>query len=152
MTGPGRRYSVDGEQNIASPDDTCLILTTATTVRPGIYFIMVGVSGTPADSAITHYGQRSTAAGTSTAVTPQPLDLDDPAALCSAGENSTIEPTYTSNAILFRLALNQRASHSWYADAYGALTISDTSAAGLGFFPVHASSTVLVDMTLHYFE
>ena len=152
MTGPGRRYSVDGEQNIASPDDTCLGITTATTVRPGVYFIMIGCSGTPADSAITHYAQRSTAAGTATSVTPQPLDIDDPAALASAGENHTGEPTYTSNAVLFRLALNQRASHSWYADAFGALCISDTSAAGIGFFPVHASSTVLIDMTLHYFE
>lgn len=152
MTGPGRRYSVDGEQNIASPTVSILGITTATTVRPGIYFIMVGVSGTPADSAITWYVQRTTAAGTATSVTPVPLDIDDPAALASAGENHTIEPTYTANLILWRLALNQRASHSWWADPYGSLCISDTSAAGLAMYPVHASSTVLCDATFHYFE
>jgi hypothetical protein len=152
MTGPGRRYSVDGEQNIASPTVSCLGVTSASTVRPGIYFVMIGISGTPADSAVTHYIQRHTAAGTVTSVTPVPLDSGDPAALAQSGENHTIEPTLTANLIVFRLALNQRASHSWWADPYGALCLPATAANGLTHYPVHASSTVLVDVTMHYFE
>lgn len=152
MSAPGRRYSIDGEQNIASPTDSVLGLTSATTIRPGIYYIGIGVSGTPADNAIVWYMQRHTAAGSGTAVTPQALDPGNPAALASALEDISTEPTYTSNAILWRLALNQRASHSWWADAYGFLMSPATAANGLTLAPVHASASVLVDAMMHYFE
>lgn len=152
MPCPGRRYSIDGEQNIASPDDSVLGLTSAATIRPVIYHMAIGISGTPADNAITWYVGRYTAAGTATSVTPQALDPADPAALASAGENHSVEPTYTANAILFRLALNQRASHAWWADAYGGLQAPATAANGLGVYPVHASATVLTDVTCHFSE
>ena len=152
MPCPGRRYSIDGEQNIASPDDSILGITSAATVRPVIHYIGIGISGTPADNAITWYLGRHTAAGTSTAVTPQALDPADPSSLTAAGENHTIEPTLTANAILFRLALNQRASHSWWADAYGGLQAPATAANGITAYPVHASATVLGDMTMHFSE
>lgn len=152
MPCPGRRYSIDGEQAVTDPFDSLLGLTSAATIRPVIYHMVLGVSGTPADNAISWYAGRYTAAGTATAVTPQALDPADPAALASAGENHTAEPTYTANAILFRLALNQRASHAWWADAYGGLQSPATAANGVGIYPSHASASVLADATVHFSE
>ena len=61
-------------------------------------------------------------------------------------------PTYTSNAILFRLALNQRASHSLVLDPDGAIHAPATANNGLGLYPTHASSTVLCSAKMHFHE
>lgn len=148
----GRRYSVDGEQNVASPDDSCLGITTTTAIRPIIYDILIGSSATPADNALQWYLQRHTANGTNTAVTPQALDPGDPAATATGQENHTVEPTFTANAILFRLSLNQRASHRWVADPDGGLQCNATASNGITSYPNHASATVLTENTFHYQE
>lgn len=148
----GRRYSVDGEQNIASAADTCLGITGSTAVEPGVYFLTVGCEDTPADASIYWYLGRTTAAGTATAVTPQNLGPGTTASTTTAGENHTAEPTYTANAILLRLALNQRATHTIVLDPDGALYVPATANNGLGLYPNHASSTVLVSATMHFQE
>ena len=148
----GRRYSIDGEQNIASPSDTLLTLTGGTTIEPHLYTFTVGCEDTPADASIVWYIQRTTAAGTGTAVTPQNLGPGTTAATTAAAENHTSEPTYTSNAILWRLALNQRATHTVIFDPEGALVVPATANNGLGLFPSHASSTVLCSSTMHFLE
>ena len=140
-----RRYSIDGEQNVASPTDTTLTLTGGTTNRPEIYDGWLGVSATPADNALTWYMQRTTAAGTGTAVTAQALDSGDPAAIATALEDHSAEPTYTAAAIVFRLALNQRASHKLNIDPNSPIRIPATANNGIGLYPVHASFTGLTD-------
>jgi len=148
-----RRYSVDGQRAVASSAPQTLLGTTGTTaIRLCWYDILLGVSGSPADNAILWYVQRSTAAGTSTAVTPQALDPGDPAATASAGKNHSADPTYTANAILFHLALNQRASHRWVAAPGGELKVPATANNGLGLYPVHASFTGNADATVHFEE
>ena len=148
---PGRRYSIDGEQNIASPDDSVLTLTGASTIRCEVYYFAIGNEGTPADNQHIWYIQRHTAEGTNTTVTPQALDPGDPASLADGGENHTVEPTYTSAAIFFRLGLNARAAHAWYADPFGGIKMP-ASTNGLGWYPQHASSTVLVSVVAHFCE
>lgn len=148
----GRRYSVDGEQNVASPADTCLGITATTAVEPGVYMISIGCEDTPADASLVWYLQRYTASGTATSVTPQNLGPGTTAATTTAGENHTVEPTYTSNAILWRLALNQRATHTIVLDPDGAIYAPATANNGLGLYPSHASSTVLVSATMHFQE
>lgn len=148
----GKRYSIDGEQNIASPTDTCLGLTSTSAVEPGIQLITVGCEDTPADASLVWYLQRFTAAGTATSVTPQNLGPSTTAGVATAGEDHTVEPTYTSNAILFRLALNQRASHTVIFDPDGCIYCPATANNGLGLAPVHASSTVKCSATIHYQE
>src|SRR5579859_4374479 len=137
----GRRYAIDGQNAVASPTKTALVLTSTAAIRPFIYDMLLGSSAAPADNACTIYIQRSTAAGTSTAVTPQALDPADPNATASAGKTLTVEPTYTANAILFHLALNQRASHRWIADPNGPITLPATANNGVGVYWVHASFT-----------
>lgn len=153
MTGPpavagGNRP----EQNIASPDDSILGITGTTAVEPSIFFFSLGSEATPADNTVIWYAQRTTAAGTATSVTPQNLGPGTTASTSSAGENHTVEPTYTSNAILFRLGLNQRSAHSVVLDPEGCLTVPATSNNGIAWYPQHASATGLMSMTMHFHE
>lgn len=148
----GRRYAVSGSQAISSPDDTMLGITGGTGVRPILYEFAIGENDTPADTQIQWSIQRSTAAGTSTAVTPAPLDSNDPASTTAAGQNHTAEPTYTASTVLWQMPLNLRASHRWIADPDGGFIVPATANNGLGLYPTHASSTVLMNGTLWFQE
>lgn len=147
-----RRYSIDG-QDTNTAATTILGLTSAATVRPKIYDLIMGSDATPADNAAEYVLQRYTAAGTSTAVTPQALDPGDPASLCSAGEAHSAEPTYTANAILLQFALNQRATFRWVAAPGGELVLPATAANGVGIQVIGiAGSAVNVNATIHFEE
>ena len=147
-----RNYLVQGTRNVASASQTWGVLTSTSAVRPNVYDIIFGSSATPADNAILWTGQRITAAGTSTAYTPVPLDPGDPAATAVAGINHTVEPTYTANAFLIRVALNQRATHRWIADPDGPLRMPATASNGIGLLPTNASFTGAVDVSMFYYE
>ena len=147
-----RRYAIDG-QDTNTATTTILGLTSATTVRPRIYDMVVGSDATPADNAAEYVLQRYTAAGTSTAVTPQGLDPGDPAALASAGEAHSAEPTYTANAILLQWAQNQRATFRWVAAPMGEIVLPATAANGVGVQVIGiAGSAVNTNVTIHYEE
>lgn len=108
---------------------------TADATRPKrmkLYDAILGAQGTVADNPFLYTFQRCTAAGTSTAVTPQPLDPADAATEQDAGENHTIEPTYTAAAILLNIALNQRATFRWVAAPGSELVTPATAANGIG--------------------
>lgn len=152
MAARGRRYSVDGQRAVASPTATLLTITSATTHRPFLYDMLIGSSATPADNALIWKLQRSTAAGTSTAVTAQALDNGDPASLTTCGKTHTVEPTYTANAVLWALSLNQRASHRWISDPDGSILLPATANNGVGLYPVHSSFTGNVDACVHFGE
>lgn len=148
------RYSIDGTQNVASPDDSTLSVV-ADGTRPRrlkIYDFTVGSEATPADNALVHTAQRATAAGTATAVVPLALDPADAATEADAGENHTIEPTYTADAILWKIAANQRATYRWVAAPGGELVTPATAANGVGWFTTHASFTGLVNAVVHFEE
>ena len=147
-----RAYSVDGQRAVASPTKSLLGLTGATTVRPWIFDTYIGSSASPADNALLWYYQRFTAAGTSTAVTPTAFDPADPASTTTAGQNHTVEPTYTAGAILWHLPLNQRATHRAILDVDAPLVIPATANNGIGLYPVHSSFTGNVDATIYFAE
>jgi hypothetical protein len=148
-----RRYSIDGDQNVAaSPGATVLGLTGSATQTPSVYHLSLGCEDTPADNSLNWYVGRSTAAGTNTAVTPTQLSGKVMASNATAGENHTAEPTYTANAILFRLGLNQRASHSLFFGDEGALEVLASANNGLGAYVLHASATPLVSACMHFFD
>jgi hypothetical protein len=147
-----RKYSIDGAQAVASPTDTVLGLTSAATIRPAVFFLVFGSSATPADNALNWLLQRYTAAGTATAVTPQPLDPGNPAALASAGENHTVEPTYTADEVLLNVSVNQRATFQWIARPGCEILLPATAANGVGLQPVHASFAGSVEAAMHFEE
>ncbi len=147
-----KKYSIDGEQNVASPTASLLGFTSTTAVEPSMFYLALGSEATPADNTIIWYIQRHTAAGTATAVTPQNLGPSTVASTTTAGENHTVEPTYTANAILFRLGLNQRAAHSLVFDPEGCLTAPATANNGMTLYPTHASATPLMSATIYFRE
>lgn len=147
-----RAYAFDAQAAVASPTKTLASLTGGTAIRPWIYDMWLGSSATPGDNALLWYIQRTTAAGTSTSITPPPIDPGDPACTSTAGYAHSAEPTYTSGKILFHLALNQRATHRAQFDPDGPLMIPATANNGLGLYPVNASFTNNVDATIHFAE
>ena len=113
----GRRYSVSGDQN-AGTNATIVAITSATTIRPELYEFLIGSGAAPGDLASILHIERFTVGGTLTAFAALALDPGDPASLLTAattGSNSTVEPTYTAAAVLYKLSLNQRATYRWVA-------------------------------------
>jgi hypothetical protein len=147
-----RPYAISGTRAVASPTQTLLGLISTAAIRPMIFEILFGSAATPADNALEWLLQRFTAAGTSTAVTPQALDPGDPSATATAGKNHTVEPTYTAGAVLLDIPLNQRSTQRWVASPRGELILPATAANGLGLQPVHASFTGNVTGTIQYRE
>lgn len=145
-----RNYAMSGSQTVTSPTDTMLTLTGATTIRPAVYDLVVGSPAVPADNALEFILQRTSADGTGTGVTPEPLDPADPAALSTAKTNHTVEPTYTSGKVLLDLVMNQRATQRWVATPGKEIRIPATAAAGVGLQPVHASFTGDVTGTIWF--
>lgn len=121
--------------------------------RGRVYDIILGAEATPADAALQWMVQRYTAAGTSTAVTPKPLDLADAVFLGQAGENHTAEPTYTAGEVMLSISLNQRASFRWVAAPGGELVYPATTANGFGLkTPVISTGTPAITATIHVEE
>lgn len=113
---------------------TVLGLVSASTVRPAIFAFTVGASGAPVDRAIEWILQRFTAAGTSTSVTPH---ARDPAyqglALATAGQDHTVEPTYTAGAIVKDFPLHQKNTFEWHAyDDKAQIILPATNNNGVG--------------------
>lgn len=124
--------------------------------RLKLLFAMGGSQGTPADAAVQLTAQRYTAAGTSTAVTPTPLDMADPAMLGVAGEVHTVEPTYTATLIVLNFSYHIREGFVYYAppDPESQITVPATNAAGIGFQTdtISAGGTLASTMTVHLKE
>jgi len=100
--------------------------------RMKILDFSLGFEGTPADVACRADFQRCTTAGTSTAVTPQPRDAADAASSFTAGQNHTIEPTYTANAIQHSVSFNQRSWVRWVAAPGDEIVVPTTANNGIG--------------------
>lgn len=149
----GRRYSVVGNATTgASPGKTLWSLMSATTIRPRIYDIIIGSDATPADVALTFRVNRATAEGTNTTWTPIAIDNGDPASLADAGINHSAEPTYTANAYLLDVAMNQRSTQRWVAAPGSEFVIAASASAGAGLFVIHASATPTVRSTMLFEE
>lgn len=124
---------------------------TADATRPRrikIYDWAFGSEAAAADNPFLWQIARCTAAGTSTGVTPSPLDPADAATESDAGENHTGEPTYTAGAILLSIPLNQRASYRWVAAPGGELVGPATASNGFGI-KTPTASAVAITTTVH---
>lgn len=114
--------------------------------------IIVGCDGTPANNAITIDVVRTTAAGTATAATPNPLNPADPAAQTVANVNHTVEPTVTAASALLSIAMNQQATVRWVADVDEDLVGPATNLAGLAIRASSPSYTGTVVVTVVFEE
>jgi hypothetical protein len=147
-----RRYSSDGSQNAAA-STTILGLTSAATIRPHVYELVFGSSATPADQAFNMQVNRYTAAGTATSVTPQALNTSDPASLASAGEDHTVEPTYTAGAVMLSFSINQQSTFRWAVPPEEGIVLPATAANGVGLrFVLVSGGTALSEATIYHEE
>ena len=148
------KYSIDGQDTNTAA--TTILGVTSDATRPRrskIYDVLLGSDATPADNAAEYNLQRIVTAGTSTSVTPQALDPADALTETDAGEAHSIEPSYTSNAVMLNLMSNQRATVRWVAAPGGEIVIPATAAAGLGLIVVTvAGSAVNTGCTIHFEE
>ena len=145
-------YVVEMNRTASTTASLGTVVADATRPRRGKWYdVIFGCEATPADNAFRYIIQRCTAAGTSTSVTPSPLDPADAATESDAGENHTIEPTYTANLILLAVGLNQRATFRWVASPGGELVYPATASNGLGV-QTPTSSAVAITATVHYNE
>lgn len=126
----GRRYGFSGSITAAATKTVWGVAGTSA-VRPHIYDILVGSNATPADNSSEWWLLRFTAAGTSTAVTPEKVDSGDPAATAPCGKNHSAEPTYGTVPLL-DIAVNQRATFRWVAAPGSEIVSPATAANGLG--------------------
>ena len=147
-------YSAKGDQNLAASAITVLEIHAVTghLHRARLREVIVGSDDTPADVAYELTCQRTTAAGTATAVTPTALDAGAPAAYLTCGKNHTAEPTYTASTELLTLQSNLRTSQRWVAAPGFELIIPATNLAGIGGKVIHGSSTAEVSATFMWVE
>jgi hypothetical protein len=128
------KYAITGSQATVSGSYKTVLDVFATTgaLRRGkVYDVLIGTNGTPADNYLQWDISRMTADGTGTAVTPQPLDPADVAALATAKNNYSAEPTITAGSSLFNVGVNQRASYRWVAAPGSELLFPATANNGL---------------------
>jgi hypothetical protein len=146
------RYAVELRRTASTT--ASLGSVTADATRPRrikLYYVSFGSEATPADNAFLYRVRRCTAAGTSTAVTPTALDPADAATEQDAGENHTVEPTYTSGSEQLVVPLHQRATFQWTAGQGREIVIPATAANGLGV-ETPTSSAVTIAAMLHLEE
>jgi hypothetical protein len=83
-------------------------------------------------------------------VTPQNLDPASATTEYDAGENHTVEPTFTAAAILLNIPLNQRATFRWVAAPGGELVMPATAANGFGIeTDTISTGTPVITATVH---
>lgn len=127
------KFAVRMQRTASTTASVGVVSSNASTPHRGkLYDLVVGSEASPADNPFLWVLQRTTAAGTSTSVTPTSLDSADAASLFTAGQNHTIEPTYTAGAILLTIPLNQRATFRWVAAPGGELVYPATASNGIG--------------------
>jgi hypothetical protein len=127
---------------------------TADATRPRrfrLYDVLVGSEASPADNAFLYVFQRCTAAGTTTGVTPRNLDPASATTELDAGQNATVEPTYTASTELLFIPVNQRATMRWVAAPGCELVFPATASNGVGI-QTPTSSAVVITATCYVNE
>lgn len=141
-------------QAVTSTYKTLLAVTAQTTsLRRGkLYEVEFGTLGTPANQTYEFDISRQTAAGTSTAVTPNPLDPADVACFTVGSANFTAEGTITAASSLFYLGINQQASYRWIAAPGSELLWPATNLAGLAMRTRSVSGGTATATSQFYFQ
>ncbi len=124
------RYSAQLYRTLSTTASLGSTYTSATLRRHRWIDIMVGVDGTPGDTACNFQIARTTTTGTSTSVTPNPIDPVDAACVALAGRNFSAEPTY--GVVLLNMVFNQRSTVRWFAAPGEELVSVATQNYGIG--------------------
>jgi hypothetical protein len=135
---------------------TAVLVGSIAGLRPSVFEFSLGADGAPnaTDCSIVGVLQLwTTSAGTTTAVTPTPLDPGYQAAKASAGSNATGEPTYTAGSIPWGpMGINQRATYRWVAAPNGLITLVGTATTGIGMQVKSTNYASQTDCTIFHQE
>jgi hypothetical protein len=133
---------------------TAIALTAATaTLTSGkIIDVDFGAAGTPADNYMEYDISRQTAAGTSSAATPNALDPTVRAAGTVGSVNFTAEGTVTAASSVLYIPVNQRASYRWVAVPGSELVIPNVNLDGFAIRFRSGSYTGNVGITAFHTE
>jgi hypothetical protein len=129
---------------------TALGITSSATVRPRVKYMKITNLGTVSvDSNMEVQVSRSTAAGTSTAVTAGDPDSSSPGATgLTFGSNHSAEPTYTANSMVARLIANPRGKDEFISMREDQdILLPSTAANGIGALinTLGGATTVVVE-------
>ena len=145
------KFFSNGVSGTAAAPQTALTVVGATTVRPRIYDIIIGSVATPADAQVTMTVRRFTAAGTATAVTPEPIEGGGAVALATSGQTHSAEPTYAG--IGMAIPIHQRGTFRWVARQGGELSPPLTAANGYGVArTANTTGTPAMQAVIHWEE
>lgn len=117
--------------------------------RAELFDLIVGSEGTPGDAAFLWSVERgNTALAAGTAVTPKPLDINEPASSIGAVETVTTNPTLETPAVIL-IPLNQRSTFRWVASPGSELILPASTTASL-VVRTTISAAVAVSVTMGY--
>lgn len=143
-------YAIEG--SVALAGDTTVTAIGSASVMPRIYYVMVGAESNAADETDVSVIKRFTADGTGTGVTPEPIDGNDRAAVCTAKQTYTGEPTYAGIPYL-NICLNQKLIYQWYAREGGEIVGAKAAGDGIGHqLTTFQAGTPTVSCTMHFSE
>lgn len=150
------RYTVPGTlAAVGSSAKTIVQMKQGATVRtrPTLIGYKLGFNGTPADNAMLSDIVRcdSTGAGTSSAVTPSPVDPADVATNLSGAENFTAEPTNVG-VTLDELPQHQRTTIVVQLAEENGFVLTGTASHSIIMRTLHASYSGAASGTLSYRE
>lgn len=147
-----RGYAVQGPSESGSSNKTAVTVIASTSVRPRIFDIVMGCSGTPADQAANYVVGRTTTTGTAASnPTPNLIDPGDIAAVATAGITHSAEPTYASTFLL-TVPINQRATFRWVASPGYELVVPGSANNCLGVKNSTSTASLVLTATVHWFE
>ena len=146
-------YSVLMQRTASTSLSVGTITADATRPRRGlVYELDFGSEATPADNPYLWQVQRCTTAGTSTSVTPVPINPADAATEADGGTNHTIDPTLTASAMVLTIPLNQRATFRWVANPGCELIYPATASNGVAVRTPTAGGLLAITCTLQFQE
>ena len=147
-------YAVEGSHTTDTETILGLYGAGVVTIRPSVYYIMVGSETNSADSTNVMHVKFFTAWAPSggAAVTPLALEQGDRAPLASAYQASTVDPTYTSAVPLLAICLNQKLTFQWYAREGGELIGNNADDSGIGNEIITTQGTSVLSTTFHFTE
>jgi hypothetical protein len=120
--------------------------------RLEMYMLVLSSAATPADSAIEWIVQKTSTAGTSTAVTATDVDDASNTPVAVAGQTFTAEPTAVANTILLDIGLNQRSPYTIVLGQGYEWPVANTASRGISIGAKHPSATPTVIATGYWRE
>ena len=138
-------YHINGDQTVASPDDTTLTVERGASKRFKVFEMYSGFTlASPSDNLLSVRLHRFvTADGAGTARVPNPLDPADSACVATGLVNHTTEPTTysTDEEVWGPIGQHMRATYRWNAAPGKEIVVANVASEGVGLVASHASVT-----------